>query len=87
MNAAALIIVMLEHSEIDMKISSVGMKTTESDNCREMLGDDRDANRMLATIQERVKFSCKDRQKFIDPFTQSISRLCYVSQLYLRTKE
>jgi len=79
MNTAALIIVMLEHSEIDMKISSVGMKTIESDNCREMLGDDRDTNRMLATIQERVKFSCKDRQKFIDPFTQSISRLCHVS--------
>ena len=80
MNATAPIIVMLDYSEIDMK-------TTKSDDCREMSGDDRNFNRILATIQDRVRFSCKDGQKFINPFIQSISRLYHVSQLYLRTKE
>jgi len=50
--------------------------TMESDNCREMSRDDRDANSVLVITQERARFSCKDRQKFIDPFTQSISGLC-----------
>ena len=34
-----------------------------------------------------MRFSCKDGWKFIDPFTQSISGLCQMSQLYPRTKE
>jgi len=48
---------------------------------------DKGANGMLAAMQEGARFSCKDGQKFIDPFTQSISGLCWVSQLYPRTKE
>ena len=50
-------------------------------------GDDRDANGMLAMIQEKARFFCKDEQKFINLFTQLISGLCQVSQLYPRTKE
>jgi len=80
MNATAPIIVILDHSEINIE-------TTESDDCRKISGDDRNTNRILATIQDGVRFSCKDGQKFINPFIQSISRLYHVSQLYLRTKE
>jgi len=70
-----------------MEVSDADIDTTESNDCRGVSRKDRDSNGVLATIQERVRFSCKDRQKFIDPFTQSISRLCQVIQLYPRTKE
>jgi len=70
-----------------MEVLDAGMETVESNNCREVSRKDRDANGVLATTQEGARFSCKDRQKFIDPFTQSISRLCQASQLYPRTKE
>ena len=43
-------IAMLYHSEIDIEISNTGIETVETDNCREVLGDNRDANGMLATI-------------------------------------
>ena len=72
-------IAMLDHLELDIKVSDAGMKTTESDNCREVSRKDRNANGVLAVMQEGVRFSCKDGQKFIDPFTQSISGLCQVS--------
>jgi len=80
-------IVMLGHLELDMEVSDAGMETTESDDCREVFKKDGDANGVLAMMQERARFSCKDGQKFIDPFTQSISGLCWESQLYPRTKE
>ena len=86
-NAAAPMIVMLGRSELDMEVSDAGMETTESDDCRGVSKKDGDANGVLATTRKGARFSCKDRQKFIDPFTQSISRLCQVSQLYPRTKE
>ena len=47
-NATALMIVMLGHLELDMKVLDTDMKTTESDDCREILRNDRDANGMLA---------------------------------------
>jgi len=86
-NATAPIIMMLGRSELDMEILDAGMETTESDDCRRVSRRDRDANSVLAVIQEGARFSCKDRWKFIDPFTQSISRLCRASQLYPRIKE
>ena len=86
-NAAALMIVMLGRLKLDMEVSDTGMETTESDDCREMSKKDRDANGLLATTREGARFSCKDGRKFINPFTQSISGLCRVSQLYPRTKE
>jgi len=80
-------IAMLGYPELDMEVSDAGMETAESDDCREMSKKDGDANGVLAVTQEGARFSCKDGQKFIDPFTQSISGLCRVSQLYPRTKE
>ena len=86
-NTAAPIIVMLGHSELDTEVSDAGMETAESDDCRGLSKKDGDANSVLAAMQERVRFSCKDGWKFIDPFIQSISGLCWASQLYPRTKE
>jgi len=63
------------------------METMKSDDCREMSKNDKDANGVLAAMQEEARFSCKDGWKFIDPFVQSISGLCWASQLYPRTKE
>ena len=86
-NAIVLIIVILGYSEVNTKISSKGMETAESDSCREVSGNNRGTNRVLAAVQEETRFFHKDKWKFINPFTQSISGLCWVSQLYPRTKE
>ena len=42
-NIAALKIAMLDYLEIDIEVSDVGMETVESDDCREISRDDRDA--------------------------------------------
>ena len=68
-NAVVPIIVILGHLELDMEVSDTGIKTTESGDYREMSRNDRYTNGMLATMQEGVRFSCKDRWNFIDPFT------------------
>ena len=68
-NAAAPMIAMLGHPELDIEVSDAGMETMESDDCREMSRKDGDANGVLAAMQEGVRFSCKDRWKFIDLFT------------------
>ena len=80
-------IAMLGHSELDTEVSDTGMETIESNDCRKMSRNDRDTNGVLAITWEGASFSCKDGQKFINPFTQSISELCQMSQLYPRTKE
>ena len=80
-------IAMLGRSELNMEVSDAGMETMESDDCREVSKKDGDTNDMLAATRKGARFSCKDEQKIIDPFTQSISGLCWVSQLYPRTKE
>ena len=49
-NATIPMIVMLDHSEIDLKVSSTGMKTAESDNYREVLEDDRDTNSIVISL-------------------------------------
>ena len=85
--AIAPIIVMLDHLELDTEVLDVGMETTESDDYRGVFRKDRDANGVLATMREGARLSCKNRQKFINLFTQSISGLYQVSQLYPRTKE
>jgi len=86
-NAAAPMIAMLGHPELDTEVSDAGMETAESDDCRGMSKKDGDANGVLAATREGARFSCKDGWKFIDLFTQSISGLCWASQLYPRTKE
>ena len=80
-------IVILGCLELDMEVLDAGMETVESNDCRGVSKKDRDVNGVLAMMWERARFSCKDEQKFINPFTQSISGLCWVSQLYPRTKE
>ena len=67
-NSAALMIAMLGHWEIDMEVSSAGMKTIEFNNYREMSGDNGDANGILTIIWEGARFFGKDEQKFINPF-------------------
>jgi len=86
-NVTAPMIVMLDCLEIDMEVSDAGMETMKSNDCKEVLRDDRDANSVLATIQEEARFCCKDGWKFINIFVQSISGLCWASQLYPRTKK
>jgi len=80
-------ITILDHLELDTEISDANMETVESDDCREVSRKDRDVNGILAVMQEEARFSCKDKQKFINPFIQSISGLCQMSQLYPRIKE
>ena len=75
-NAAAPMIAILGRSELDTEVLDTGMETVESNDCREVSKKNRDANGVLATMREEVRFSCKDGWKFIDPFTQSISGLC-----------
>jgi len=86
-NVTAPMIAMLGHSELDMEVSDTDMETTESNNCKGMSKKDKDTNDILVAMQKGARFSCKDGQKFINPFTQLISGLCWVSQLYPRTKE
>ena len=86
-NATAPIIAMLGCSEIYIEVSSTVMETADSNDCKEILRDNRYTNGMLAITWERVRFSYKNRQKFINLFTQSISRLYQTSQLYPKTKE
>ena len=78
---------MIGHLEVDIEVSDTGMETTESNDCKKILINDRDANEVLAMIQRGARFSYKNRWKFINLFTQSISRLYWVSQLYPRIKE
>ena len=80
-------IIILGCLKLDIEVSDAGIETIESDNCREMSRKDRDTNSVLATMQEGVRFSCKNEQNFLNLFTQSISGLCQASQLYLRIKE
>ena len=63
------------------------METIGFNNCREMSENNRDTNGMLAVMQERTRFFCKDEQNFINVFAQSINGLCWVSQLHPRIKE
>jgi len=48
-NAAALMIVVLGHLELDTEVSDAGMETAESDDCREVSKKDGDTNGVLAT--------------------------------------
>ena len=67
-NVTAPIIVILGCLELDIEVSNTGMKTAESNDCREMLRNDRDTNSMLAIIRKGARFSCKDGWNFINLF-------------------
>jgi len=47
-NATVPMIVMLGYLEVYMKVSDAGMKTTDSNDYRKILRDNRDTNGMLA---------------------------------------
>jgi len=49
-NAAAPMIAMLGHLELDTEVSDTSMETTESDNCRGVSRKDGDANGVLAAM-------------------------------------
>ena len=68
-------IVMLGYLELEIEILDVGMKTAESNNCRKVSRNNRDANGVLAATLEETRLFYKDEWKFIDLFTQSISGL------------
>ena len=72
-------IVMLDYLEVNIEILDVDIETMESDGCREISEANRNTNGILTMMWEKTRFSYKDRQKFINPFTQLISRLCQVS--------
>jgi len=67
-NATAPMIVMLGRSKIDTEVSDASMEAIGSDECREILGDNRDTNSVLAVMQKGARFSYKDGWKFIDLF-------------------
>jgi len=69
MNIIVPMIVMLGYLEIDMEVLDVDRETVGSDNYREVLEDNGDTNGILVIIQERARFSYKDRWKFINLFT------------------
>jgi len=69
MNAVIPMIAILGYSEVNIKVSDAGIENVKSDDCKEVSGNDRDINGMLAVLQEEARFSYKDRQKFIDIFT------------------
>ena len=43
-------IAILDHLKVNTKVSDAGMKTMESDDCKEILGDDGDTNSVLVII-------------------------------------
>ena len=49
-NAAAPMIAMLGHPELDTEVSDAGMETMESDDCRGVSKKDGDANGVLAVM-------------------------------------
>ena len=60
---------MLGYSELDMKVSDTDMETMESDDYRGISRNNRNINDVLAAMWEEARFSHKDGQNFINPFT------------------
>jgi len=60
---------MLDCSELNTEVSNANMETMESNDCKEMSRKNRDANSVLAVMQEEARFFHKDGWKFIDLFT------------------
>ena len=60
---------MLDYLELDTEVSGTDTETIECDDYKKMSRNDRDTNGILAITQGEVRFSYKDRQKFIDLFT------------------
>ena len=58
-NAAAPMIAMLGHLEIDTEVSDAGVDTAESDDCRGVSKKDGDANGVLAAMRDERDFPAK----------------------------
>ena len=72
-------IVIFGCSEVNTKVLYNSIETAVFGEYRESLKIDGIANGVLAAMQSGVRFSYKDRQKFINLFIKSINRLCLVS--------
>ena len=59
MNVAVPMIVMLDHSKIDIETLDVDIEITKFNDCRKMLEYNWDTNDILAVIQKKAKFSAK----------------------------
>ena len=59
-NAAAPMIAMLGHLELNTEVLDAGMETAESNDCRGLFKKDGNANGVLAATHEGARFSCKD---------------------------
>ncbi len=77
---------MLGHLEIDMEVSDAGMKIVEFNDYKEVSGDDRDANGVLAVTWKRATFF-PQRWTEVYQSIYLVNELYQVSQLYPRTKE
>ena len=62
------ILIILDHSKINIEVSDTSMKTTKSNSYKEVLKDNRDINSILTIIWEKVRFFYKNRQHFINLF-------------------
>ena len=60
-NIVVLMIVMLDHLELNMEILDADMETMGSDDWREVSEDDRYANSMLVIMQEKARFFHKNK--------------------------
>ena len=58
-NVTIPMIAMLDHSEVDTEISNIYIKTMESNDCKEVLENDRDANGVWPQYEREQDFSAK----------------------------
>ena len=65
----------------------VGVSISRAGEGSRMPEDGWGTNGVLAVAQTEARFFCKDGWKEIDPDIWSINRLCWVNQLYPKTKE
>jgi len=69
---------MLGCSKINIEVSDYSIETVGFSDCREVSEYNEVTNGVLAIIHSRTWFFYKDKQKFIDSYTQSINRLYQV---------
>ena len=58
-NATVLMLTMLGCSELDIEISDTSIETVESNDCKGISKDDRNANGVLAMMQKKQDFPIK----------------------------
>ena len=77
--AVVLIIVILDYSKINIKVSKVSIEIIEFSKYKELLGINKVANSMLVITYSESLFLYKDEQKVIYLFIQLINKLCWIS--------